>query len=646
MSKPLEWETTDRVLEEERIFHPTADILDNANITRYMREKGFQSWDQLYKWSIENKEIFWAETADELFWFDHWKNVLEWNPPYAKWFVGAKTNMAYNCLDRHMNTATKDRVAFYWEGEDGTSQSVTYSKLYSDVNRFASALLNLGIGRGDRVTIYLPRIMEAITAMLATARIGAIHSVVFSGFSPQALQARINGAESKAVVTADGYTYRGKLAELKKNVDDALGGCPTVEKVIVAKRANNPVNMSRGRDVFWDESTDEANDNVPCEVMDSEDILYLLHSSGTTGIPKGAIHVHGGYMVGIYATMKFVFDLKDKDIYYCTADPGWVTGHSYIVYGPLCAGAASVFYEGPNDYPDPSIWWKLVEKYKITILYTTPTAIRGLMRFGEQWPAKHSLDSLRLLGTVGEPINPEAWIWYHKNIGYQKCPIVDTWWMTETGMQLITPTPMTPLRPGYNTLPFLGIEPDILTKDGKQVEQGKGGYLVIKAPWPAMLRGLYKDPDRYEQLYWKTIPGNVFFTGDAATRDKDGYFRVQGRVDDVIKKAGHRLGSIEIESTLVSHPKVAEAAAIGKPDTVKGEAIKVFVIVKAGIQPSEQLKEELRKHVRETIGAIASPDELEIVNSLPKTRSGKIMRRLLKARETGMSAGDISTLED
>ncbi len=640
----LQFQHTDRVLQERRTFPPSPETVEQSNIARYWREKGFNNYEELYAWSLQNTEEFWAEQARELHWFTPWQKVMEWNPPYVKWFVGATTNIVYNALDRHMATPVKNKVAFYWEGEDGSTRTVSYAELYREVNRLANALRQLGIARGDRVVIYLPRIPEQIVAMLAVARIGAVHSVVFSAFTAPALRDRIQDAEAKAVITADGYPYAGKLVPKKADVDAALESCPSVQHVIVVRRAGNPVEMKPGRDHWYHELVANADDFCPVVPVDAEDMLYTLYTSGTTGKPKGVVHVHGGYMVQIYATTKFVFDIKPEDVYWCTADPGWVTGHSYIVYGPMLCGATSVFYEGAPTVPDPGRFWAIVERYGVTILYTAPTAIRGLMRFGDEYPKKYDLSSLRLLGSVGEPINPEAWIWYHDVIGGGRCPIVDTWWQTETGGHLITPNPTTVLKPGSATRPFLGIDADVVDRSGQPVPQGKGGYLVIRKPWPSMMRTIFRDPARYE-LYWNTIPG-LYFAGDSAYKDEDGYFWIQGRVDDVLNKAGHRLGSMEIESALVSHPAVAEAAVIGKPDPITGERIKAFVILKAGNEPSDQLAAALRQHVRQEMGPIAVPDELEFVPRLPKTRSGKIMRRLLKAQELGMEVGDTSTLEE
>ena len=639
----FEWGTTSRVLTEDRVFEPSTELVENANITAYMRKKGFSTYDELHKWSIENSEEFWADMAEDLHWFTQPTQTLEWNAPDAKWFVGGKTNIAYNALDRHMSTRVRNRVAFYWEGEDGSTRTVSYADLYYEVSKFANALKSLGIKKGDQVIIYLPRIPEQWVAMLAIARIGAVHSVVYSGLSATALRDRAQDAQAKAVITSDGFFFRGKVVPLKTIVDAAVRECPTVKKVITVKRANNDIAWHRGRDVWYHDLLELAAPYSECEELDSEDWLYMLYTSGSTGKPKGIVHVHGGYQVGISATTKFVFDLKPGDVYWCTADPGWVTGHSYIVYGPMIAGATSVFYEGAPDFPDPGRIWRTIEKYGVNILYTAPTAIRALMRMGDGWPGASDLSSLRILGTVGEPINPEAWMWYRKIAGgYQ--PIVDTWWQTETGMMMITPTPIMPLKPGSATKAFLGVDAAVVDKDGNEVGANEGGYLVIRKPWPAMMRTIFGDRERYES-YFNTIP-DVYFAGDAAHRDQDGYFWIQGRVDDVIKKSGYRLGSSEIESALVSHEAVAEAAVIGKPDEVKGESIKAFVMLKSGYEGSEQLINALRQHVRDSVGPIAVPDEIEISPSLPKTRSGKIMRRFLKAKELGLDTGDLSTLEE
>lgn len=641
----LGWETTDRVLSEERLFRPSADVVRDAHITAYMQSKGFADWESLYRWSIENPEQFWAEMASELSWFTPWQTTFEWAKPFVKWFVGARCNIVFNALDRHMGTEIEHKPAIHWEGEDGATRTLTYRDLYDDVNRLAAALRSLGVQRGDRVAIYMPRVPEQFVAMLAVARLGAVHSVVYGGFAAAALRDRIQDSQAVAVITADGYRFRGKVVALKNIVDDAVAQCPSVRTVVMVQRAQNEVTMQPGRDISYHDALAlvPADVIVPCEEMDSEDMLYILYTSGTTGKPKGVVHVHGGYMVGTYTTTKMVFDIKQNDVYWCTADPGWVTGHSYIVYGPLMTGATSVFYEGAPTFPNPGRWWSIVEKYGVTILYTAPTAIRALMAQGDEWPAQHNLSTLRLLGSVGEPINPEAWMWYRKVTG-DRLPIMDTWWQTETGSILITPTPVTPLKPGSASRPFLGIEAAVVNRDGSPVGADKGGFLVIRRPWPSIMRTIYGDPERYES-YWNTIDG-VYFAGDAAHADSDGYIWIQGRVDDVIKKSGYRLGSMEIESSLVSHPAVAEAAVIGKPDPVKGEAIKAFVLLRLGYTASDDLVAALRLHVRESVGPIAVPDEIAVVASLPKTRSGKIMRRLLKAQEMGEALGDTSTLEE
>ena len=646
MSSNLSFENTDTILTEERFFVPSSDIVRNANISAYMKSKGFEDYEEFYRWSLENRFEFWDDLARELSWFEPWQTTFEWtNKPFFQWFVGGKLNIVYNCLDRHMQTSTRSKVAFYWEGDNGSTRTITYAELYAMTNRLAKALQNLGVKKGDRVAIYMSAIPEQIAAVLAVARLGAIHTVVFGGFAASAFRDRILDAQAKVVITADGSYRGGKLIRLKNITDEAIAEAPSIEKVVVVRRLGINVSMKADRDVYWDDLLADIPEDtiVPCEPMDSEDPLYILYTSGSTGKPKGVVHVHGGYAVGLYATTKFVFDVKDEDVFWCTADVGWVTAHSYLVYGPLMHGTTNVLFEGTPTHPTPERWWGIIEKYKVSILYTSPTAIRGLMRFGEVWPARHDLSSLRLLGSVGEPINPEAWIWYRRNIGRDQLPIVDTWWQTETGMMLISPTPILPLTPGSATRPLPTIDADVVDKNGKSVGQGKGGFLIIRHPWPSQMRTIYGDPARYA-TYWTTLPG-VYFAGDAATIDRVGYFRIQGRVDDVIKVSGHRLGSVEIESSLVSHPAVAEAAAIGKPDEFKGERIKVLVILKQDIEPSEDLIKELQMHVRTTVGALAVPDELAFVSSLPKTRSGKIMRRIIRAKELGEPVGDISTLE-
>jgi acetyl-CoA synthetase len=646
MSMNLGFENTDTFLIENRVFPPSQESIETANITAYMQSKGFHDYEAFYQWSLAHRFEFWDDMARELQWFVPWQSTFAWtNKPFFQWFTGGQCNIVSNCLDRYMQTPTRSKVAYYWEGDDGSSRTLTYADLYVMTNRLARGLQNLGVKKGDRVAIYMPMVPELAIAMLAVARLGAVHTVVFGGFASSALRERIIDAQAKLVITADGSLRGGKLIELKKLTDEAIAATPAIEKVLVMRRLGQEVPMQAGRDVYWDELLADipAETVVPCEPMDSEDLLYILYTSGSTGKPKGVVHVQGGYGVGVYATTKFVFDLKASDVYWCTADIGWVTGHSYIVYGPLMNAATGVMFEGIPTYPAPDRFWSIVEKYQVSILYTSPTAIRGLMRFGEEWPARHDLSSLRLLGTVGEPINPEAWMWYRQNIGRNELPIMDTWWQTETGMILISPTIILPLKPGSATRPLPTIEADVVDKDGHSVGPEKGGFLIIRHPWPAQMRTIYGDPARY-QSYWTTIE-DVYFAGDAATMDRDGYFRIQGRVDDVIKVSGHRLGSMEIESSLVSHAAVAEAAAIGKPDELKGEHVKVFVILKNDFAPSDELARELKLHVRETVGAIAVPDELEFVPSLPKTRSGKIMRRVVRARELGEPIGDTSTLD-
>jgi acetyl-CoA synthetase len=584
--------------------------------------------------------------AKELHWFEPWQTTFEWTQkPFFKWYSGGKFNIVYNCLDRHIGTPVENKVAYYCELDDGTNRTVTYRELYREVNRLAAGLKKLGIKKGDRVGIYLPAIAEQTIACLAVARLGAVHSVVFAGFASHALRDRCVDAEAKMIITADGNYRGGKLVDLKKIADEAAPEIPTLEHVVVYKRLDNNCPMVEGRDIYWDDLLNDVPEDaeVPCEEMDSEDMLFILYTSGSTGKPKGVVHTHGGYAVGAYATTKFTFDLKDNDIFWCTADVGWVTGHTYVMYGPLMNAASSIIFEGIPTYPAPDRWWSIVEKFKVTVFYTAPTAIRGLMRQGEEWPAKHDLSSLRLLGSVGEPINPEAWVWYREQVGRHELPIMDTWWQTETGSHMITPTPILPLKPGSATVPFPTIEADVVDKDGHSVGHDKGGFLIIRHPWPSQMRTIFRDAARYE-TYWNTIDG-VYFAGDAAHRDNDGYFWIQGRVDDVIKVSGHRLGSMEIESSLVSHPAVAESAAIGKPDELKGERVKVFVILKNGFEASDELAKELKLHVRHELGPVAVPDEMEFVPSLPKTRSGKIMRRVIRAKELGEPIGDTSTLD-
>lgn len=646
MSSNLKFEDTDSVLIEERLFAPSEDIVRNANITAYMKSKGFDNYEDFYKWSLEHRNEFWDDMAKELDWYEPWHTTFQWTEkPFFQWFVGGKFNIVYNCLDRYMTTPVRNKIAFNWEADDGSTRTLTYEDMYVMTNRMSKVLQNLGVKKGDRVAIYMPLIPELVAAVLAVARIGAIHTVVFGGFAASALRDRINDCTAKVVITADGGNRGGKLIELKKIVDDALTDTPTIEKVVVVRHTGKEVPMQEGRDAYLDELQKDvpADTVVPCEQMDSEDTLYILYTSGSTGKPKGILHVQGGYAVGTYATTKLVFDIKPDDVFWCTADIGWVTGHSYTIYGPMMNAATQVLYEGTPTYPTPDRFWSIVEKYKVTCIYTAPTAIRALMKFGDDWPAKHDLSSLRLLGTVGEPINPEAWMWYRKNIGRGVLPIMDTWWQTETGAIMISPTPILPLKPGSASRPLPTIDADVVDRNGNSVGARKGGFLIVRHPWPSLMRTIFGDDARYK-TYWETIDG-VYFAGDAATMDNIGYLRIQGRVDDVIKVSGHRLGSMEIESSLVSHPAVAEAAAIGKPDDIKGERVKVFVILKNGFEPSEELAKELKQHVRTVIGAVATPDELEFVPSLPKTRSGKIMRRVVRARDLGEPVGDISTLD-
>ncbi len=601
--------------------------------------------EKVYAEAAKNPEAFWAKFAEELVWIKKWDRILEWNPPYAKWFVNGKLNIAYNCVDRWAKSELRNKAAIIWEGEPGDQRTLTYWDLYREVNQFASVLKKLGVKKGDRVTIYLPMIPEAAIAMLACARIGAVHSVVFGGFSAESLCDRMNDAQAKVLITADGGYRRGKIITLKREADEALKGAPSVQHVVIVKRGEFPLEIKEGRDHWWHRLMQSAESYCEPEAMDSEDMLYTLYTSGTTGKPKGIIHTTGGYLTGVYATTKWVFDMKPGDVYWCTADVGWVTGHSYVVYGPLANGATVFMYEGAPDWPDKSRFWQLIEKYGITIFYTAPTAIRAFMKWGTEWPAKHDLSSLRLLGSVGEPINPEAWIWYHQQIGRGNCPVVDTWWQTETGMILITPLPgITTLKPGSATKPFPGIEACVLNEKGEKVEVG-GGYLAITKPWPAMLRGIYGDPDRYQKQYWDKWP-KVYFPGDGAKRDEDGDFWLLGRVDDVLNVAGHRIGTMEVESALVDHPSVAEAAVVGKQHEIKGEALVAFVTLKEGVKKDDKLANELREHVAKKIGSIARPEDVIFSADLPKTRSGKIMRRLLKAIAEGKVLGDTTTLAD
>jgi acetyl-CoA synthetase len=629
------------ILREGRKFAPSTEFSRKAHV------KSMAEYEELYRRAETDPEGFWGECARELAWFKPFGKVLDWQFPFAKWFVGGELNACYNCVDRHLAGPRRNKVALIWEGEPGDSRVITYQMLAMEVGRCANALKKLGIGDGDRVAIYMPLIPEAAIAMLACARIGAIHSVIFGGFSSEALVDRINDAEAKVVITADAGWRRGQVVELKHNVDEALKRTPSVEKCLVVRRVGEKVEMRAGRDVWWhDVVPGESPDCEPVHV-DAEHPLYTLYTSGTTGKPKGVVHTTGGYLTHTLMTMKWVFDLKDEDIYWCTADIGWVTGHSYSVYGPLAAGATVVMYEGAPNFPENDRFWAIIEKYRVNILYTAPTAIRTFIKWGDSWVKKHDLSSLRLLGTVGEPINPEAWIWYHKVIGGERCPIVDTWWQTETGGIMIAPMPgAIPTKPGSATRPIPGVAAEVVTRAGVTCGANQGGFLVIKRPWPGMLRTIYRAPDRYKQQYFSQIDG-VYFTGDGSRRDEDGYFWIMGRVDDVINVSGHRLGTMEIESALVSHVAVAEAAVVGRPDDMKGQAVVAFVTLEGGRTGSDKLRDELRQHVVKEIGALARPDDLRFTDALPKTRSGKIMRRLLRQIASGEEKlGDTTTLED
>ena len=631
----------DSTLREFRVFPPPPEFSARAHI------KSLEEYETLYKQSIDDPETFWAGVANDLHWFKRWDKVLEWNLPHAKWFVGGKLNLSYNCVDRHALGPRAGKTALIWEGEPGEIRRLTYAELHVEVQRFANALKSLGIKKGDRVAVYMGMTPELAIALLACARIGAVHSVIFGGFAANAIADRVNDSSCVAILTQDSSYRRGGEIQLKRTVDEAMNACPTVKHVVVYRRTGSPVTMVEGRDHWWHDLIAAAAPDCPAEELDSEDPLYILYTSGTTGKPKGLVHTTGGYAVQTYITTKYVFDIRDEDIYWCTADIGWVTGHSYVVYGPLQNGATVLMYEGAPNWPDFSRFWKIIDDHKVSIFYTAPTAIRAFIKWGDQHVEKYKLDSLRLLGTVGEPINPEAWMWYREKIGHNRCPIVDTWWQTETGAILIAPIPgAVPTKPGSATRPFFGIEPAVVTKEGEPVPAGHGGLLVVRKPWPSMARTVYGDPERYQQTYWSDVPG-CYFTGDGARMDQDGYFWLMGRVDDVINVSGHRLGTMEVESALVAHPKVAEAAVVGRPDELKGQAISAFVSLESGNYPSEQLKDELRKWVSKEIGSLARPDDIRFTEALPKTRSGKIMRRLLRELAThGEIKGDITTLED
>src|SRR5918911_669336 len=619
------------LLEERRTFSPPEEFAAQANVND----------PSVYERAEQDFEGFWADFARELHWFKEWDQVLKWERPYAEWFVGGKLNVSYNCLDYQIEQGRGDKRAILWEGDEpGDSRALTYSELKAEVCRAANALKSLGVQKGDRVAIYLGMVPELPIAMLACARIGAPHSVVFGGFSAQSLRDRINDCEAKVLVTADSGPRGGKKTPLKQNADEALKDAPSIENVVVVQRTGDDVPFQEGRDHWYHELMSEADEECEAEEMDSEDILYILYSSGSTGKPKGIVHTTGGYLTGVYATTKWVFDIKEDDIYWCTADIGWVTGHSYIVYGPLACGTTSLMYEGTPAYPAPDRYWDIVERHGVNICYTAPTIIRALMKEGREWPEKHDLSSLKLLGTVGEPINPRAWVWYQEFVGGGRCPVVDTWWQTETGQIMITPLPgVTTMKPGSATRPFPGIFADIYNDEGKPIEGSGGGYLVLKKPWPAMLRGLYKDPERYQETYWSKFEDAYF--------DEDGYYWIIGRVDDVMNVSGHRISTWEVESALVSHEVVAEAAVIGRKDEDKGQAIFAYVTLEGDREGSDELKQELRNHVRQAIGPIASPDDLVFTNALPKTRSGKIMRRILRAVAEGdEDLGDTTTLAD
>ncbi len=629
-------------LQENRIFKPAKEFSKKARI------QSLAQYKTMWQESVDKPEKFWAREAAELQWTKKWTKVLDWKVPFAKWFVGGKLNVSENCLDRHLGTARQNKAALIWQGEPGESRILTYQQLHREVCRFANVLKRNKIKKGDRALIYMPMIPEAAIAMLACARLGIIHSVVFGGFSAESIKDRVKDSGSVAVITADGGFRRGSIVPLKANVDAALkDGDHPVKRVIVFRRAGNDIHIEEGRDVWWHREMEYVNAECPPVALDSEAPLFILYTSGSTGKPKGILHTTAGYLLGAYVSCKYVFDLRDEDVYWCTADIGWVTGHSYVVYGPLAMGATSLMYEGAPDTPDKGRFWKIIEDFAVSVLYTAPTAIRAFIKWGDEWPKKYDLSSLRLLGTVGEPINPEAWMWYHKVIGNERCPIVDTWWQTETGGHMITPIPgATPTKPGTATLPFFGVDAAVVDDLGKEVPHDTMGKLVIRKPWPSMLRTIWGDKDRYKKTYWSEFKG-MYFAGDGARRDKNGNFFIIGRIDDVLNVAGHRLGTAEVEGALVSHPAVAESAVVGRPDELKGQAVVCFVTLKSGVNATPELRQDLKKHVRTVIGPVATPDDIRFTDALPKTRSGKIMRRLLKQIATGQQiVGDTTTLED
>jgi acetyl-CoA synthetase len=627
------------LLDERRVFEPKEEILSRAHVKNWEKEieKG------------KDLEKYWAEKAEQFEWFQKWDQVLdESNKPFYQWFVGGKINLAYNAVDRWIETEKRNQVAILYINERGEEKKITFYELYVQVNKLANALKNLGVKKGDTVSMYLPMCPELLISILACNKIGAVHSVVYSGLSVGAFVERMNDAKAKVLFTADGTYRRGKIIDLKAIADEAILQCPTIETIVVVNHTGKPIQISElsGREIFYERLVDGEPAYCEPEWMDSEDPLFILYTSGSTGKPKGVLHTTAGYMVGVATTLRDIFDIHENDLWWCTGDIGWITGHSYVIYGPLLLGTTTVVYEGAPDYPDPGVWWKIVEKYGVTKFYTAPTAIRHLMRFGTRYTNLYNLESLRILGTVGEPINPEAWMWYYKNVGKENCPIMDTWWQTETGMHLISPIPAASLKPGSATLPFPGIDADVVDEEGNSVPVGKGGYLVIKKPWPSMFRTLYKDEERFKDVYWNAFPGYIYKAGDMARKDEEGYFWIQGRSDDVLKIAGHRIGSAEVESAFVGHPAVAEAAVIGKSDPIKGEVIKAFIILREGYELKTQLIEDLKKHVRYELGPVAVLGEIVQVDKLPKTRSGKIMRRILRAQEKGEDLGDTSTLEE